>query len=359
MKKIYVKYNILLNGFNPVGEYEIDGFILKTGKLGSNYSRISDAINTEFGQLNFNSLIESCLVDYDELNYRYFQSNYFEYEVANNTTFDEKNITAVIKKYNLIYDRVINLEKKLRLIFNIPLLFYVTKITFYDENKKALCSTNITKVLSHWNRLNYNLNPKIFSNNSRFHIDFTYMQRTGNNRFDRALEFYNDSFDSDLIPVRYLLIFSSLESIFNLDGGNIVDNLARYSAKLISNGDSNAYDKVYSRMKKLYEIRSKYVHGASRNRITVDDEKELRVYARKIIISYWFMVFSYNMSSREILKYLSTNAPLDINLRVLLVALNSDDFSSQQERMLNMLEHDYNIDISDELRNNLCGICRD
>lgn len=29
MKKIFVKYKILINGFNIIGDYEIDGFILR------------------------------------------------------------------------------------------------------------------------------------------------------------------------------------------------------------------------------------------------------------------------------------------------------------------------------------------
>ena len=33
MKKLFVKYKILINGLNIIGNYEIDGFILREDKL--------------------------------------------------------------------------------------------------------------------------------------------------------------------------------------------------------------------------------------------------------------------------------------------------------------------------------------
>ena len=177
MKKMFIKYKILVSGLNPIGIYTLDGFTMKKGTFEERmfdmkYNQDNIGIN-----LNMNLYLISCLNDYEKLTYNYFESNeLIEIEVSNKTT--KNNLNKVIDNNKKIIDRAMDLEKKIRIIFNIPILFQ---------------SINI--------------------------------------------EFYNDSFDSEKITNRYILIFSSLEAIFNLDTEDVTEKISRYSAKLLACGE--------------------------------------------------------------------------------------------------------------------------
>lgn len=157
-------------------------------------------------------------------------------------------------------------------------------------------------------------------------MDFNAMKSTNNNNFNRALEFYNDSFDSEKISNRYILIFSSLEAIFNLDSENVTEKISRYSAKLLAEGDKQEYENVYSNVKKLYKKRCDYIHGCKTNNILDGDEKLLRFYVRKIIIAYWIIIMYSSKSSKEILKYLDSDEKLDLQIRLAISTINSKNF---------------------------------
>ena len=223
MKKIYVKYKILVNGLSTEGEFKKDGFTLKTGKLKKDFllkegKKYNEKIEGLY--LNMNLYLISCLTNYKKLTYRYFESDQLvEYEVSNK--INKENINTVLEKYPEIIKKVNDFEKKLRLVLNIPILFQTITIEFYDENKNFISASQCIKPISSWNRLKYNIDPKEFHNNSRFNMNFSYTEHTNNMHFERALEFYNNSFESEHISVRYILIFSALEAIFNLDGETI------------------------------------------------------------------------------------------------------------------------------------------
>lgn len=71
---------------------------------------------------------------------------------------------------------------------------------------------------------------------------------------------------------------------------------------------------VYTDIKKLYKKRCKYIHGSKTNNILDKDEKLLRRYVRKIIISYWFIILITKKNSKEILEYLDSEEKLDIQV---------------------------------------------
>ena len=71
MKKMYIKYKILVNGLNPVGAYTLDGFTMKEGTFEEKmfdmiYNQDNMGIN-----LNMNLYLISCLNDYEKLTYNY------------------------------------------------------------------------------------------------------------------------------------------------------------------------------------------------------------------------------------------------------------------------------------------------
>lgn len=356
MKKMYLKYKILVNGLNPVGTYTIDGFTMKKGTFEDKifkmkYNPYNIGIN-----INMNLYLISCLTDYQKLSYNYFESNDFiEIKVSNEITNDTPD--KVIKENKEILDIALDLEKKIRIIFNIPILFQSINIEFYDENKKYIGTNQINKTISYWNRLEYNLSPNQIHNNSRFYMDFNVMKNTNNSYFNRALEFYNDSFESEKITNRYILIFSSLEAIFNLDSKNITEKISKYSAKLLAEGNEKEYNQIYSDIKKLYKKRSYYIHGSKTNNILIEDEKLLRYYVRKIIIAYWMIILNTEMTSKQILKYLDSDEKLDLQTRLIISAINSKSFYEQQHKLVDIIEKELGKEIPEQTKKVLYSKC--
>lgn len=356
MKKMFLKYKMLVNGLNVNGDYTIDGVTLKEGIFDKELfdkKYINDGIGIS---INMNLYLISCLTDYNRLSYNYFESNdYSEIEVSNKTT--KNNLGKVLKNNKDIIDKVLDLEMKIRIILNIPILFQSIDIEFYDENKKYVGTYQFNRPVSYWNRLMYKLPDEEFHNNSRFHMDINSMKNTNNNYFNRAIEFYNDSFDSDKITNRYILIFSSLESIFNLDTEDVTEKISRYSAKLLAEKDKIQYDRIYKDIKKLYNKRCDYIHGLKTNNINEDDEKLLRKYVRKIIIAYWHIILITKKKSKEILDYLDSDELLDIQVRLLISTINSNNFSEQQHKAVDIVEKELGRPIPDATKEMLYSNC--
>lgn len=249
------------------------------------------------------------------------------------------------------------MEKKIRIILNIPILFQSISIEFYDINKKYVGTYQFNRPISYWNRLLYNLSPEEIHNNSRFRMDFNSMKNTNNNYFNRAIEFYNDSFESEKISNRYILIFSSLEAIFNLDTEDVTEKISRYSAKLLAEDNEKEYNQIYSDIKKLYKKRCDYIHGSKTNNISDDDEKLLRRYVRKIIIAYWMIILNTKMTSKQILKYLDSDEKLDLQIRLVISTINSNSFSEQQHKAVNIVEKELGRPIPEETKKLLYSNC--
>lgn len=356
MKKIYVKYKLLVNGLNTADKYNIDGFTLKKATFDKKLFDIDFNHDKAGVDLNMNLYLISCLTDYKKLSYNYFESDEFtKLEVSNKIT--KNNLYKVLESKKEIIDKIMDLEKKIRIILNIPILFQSINLEFYDEDKKYIGTYQFNKPISYWNRLKYNLPPEEFHNNSRFHMDFNSMKNANNNYFIRALEFYNDSFESEKISNRYILIFSSLEAIFNLDTKDVTEKISRYSAKLLAEGNDDDFNKIYKDIKKLYNKRCDYIHGSKTNNILDTDEKQLRKYVRKIIISYWLIILYTKKSAKEILEYLDSDEKLDLQVRLVISTINSNSFSEQQHKAVDIVENELGMPIPKTTKELLYSKC--
>lgn len=356
MKKMYLKYKILVNGLSPVGKYTLDGFTMKEGIFEEKLFDIKYKQDDAGMNLNMNLYLISCLNDYEKLSYNYFESDEFtEIYVSNKTT--KSTFNKVLENNKKIIEKVTDLEKKIRIIFNLPILFQSINIEFYDKNKKYVGNSQLNRPISYWNRLTYNLDLDEIYNNSRFGVDFNAMKNTNNNYFNRAIEFYNDSFDSEKITNRYILIFSSLEAIFNLDSEDVTEKISRYSAKLLAEGNEEEYKQVYTDIKKLYKKRCDYIHGSKTNNILDKDEILLRRYVRKIIISYWFIILITKKNSKEILEYLDSEEKLDIQIRLIISTINSNSFYEQQHKAVDIVEKEIGQEIPKEVKELLYSKC--
>lgn len=190
-------------------------------------------------------------------------------------------------------------------------------------------------------------------------MDFNAIKSTENNQFNRALEFYNDSFESEKISSRYILIFSSLEAIFNLDLEDITEKISRYSAKLLAEENEKEYKQVYSDIRKLYKKRCDYIHGSKTNNILDEDEKLLRFYVRKIILAYWMIILYTKKTAKQILEYLNSDEKLDLQVRLFISTLNSNNFTEQQHKIVDIVEKELGKKFPEETKKALYGKCDD
>ena len=339
MEKVYLKYKILVNGLGIHGKYKIDGFTLKEGKFKKNIHDIKYNYKANGININMNTYLSSCLNYYDDCSYNYFESDEL-IEIYTKIKVSKKNIKEILKNDSSIIGRAYDFEDKLRILLNIPILFQTICIEFYDENKKYIMFYIINKPISYWNRINYNLEPNIIHEHNRSILNYSRIKDTKNPQLGRAIEFYCNSFDSEKIPIRYILVFSSLEAMFNLDGIKVKEKLAKYSAKLLSEEKNDDYKKIYSDIKKLYKKRCDYVHGSKNGEIFLEDEKLLRDYVRKIIIAYWLIIVSTGKSANQILKYLDSDERLSVYIRLVISTLNSHNLSEQQHKAVEIIENE-------------------
>lgn len=358
MKSIYLKYKILVNGLCTKTNYSIDGFTLKRSKFDIKIFKHKYDVNKKGIDFNLNLYLMNCINNELELSYNYLETdNFEEIKISNKQKINSQTITEIlINKKEIIY-KIYNLEQKIRLSLNIPLIFQIVCIEFYDESKKFLEAIQINKSFSNWNRLIYDISNDEFSNNSRYRFNFNDMKNTNNNHFNRALEFYNDSFESEKISNRFILIFSSLEAIFNLESSQVTEKISRYTAKILANGNEKEYEKVYSNIKKLYKKRCRYIHGSENNNILIEDEILLRYYVRKIIINYWIIIITTKKTAKEILNYLNSGEKLDLQVRLVISSLNSSNFTEQQHKIINIIENELGIEVPIQTKNAIYKKC--
>ena len=336
MKTIKIDYKILVNGFAPNGNYEADGFILKTGRFNEDAFDFTKHItlSNEF-DINTNDYLWSCIVDTNTMEYRFFQSNeQFVYDV------DYENIDSlseIIVNNRSFLECVNDLETELRLIFNIPVLFEAVIMDVYDCNNVKLLTLDVMKEHSQWNRLKYKISDIDFYNNSRLHLKFCeYKKIHLSPEFNRAKELFSLSFNSDYLPLRFLLLISVLESIFTLSGRNISDSIAICTSQLLFGDNEKQSSIVYKQMRFFYEKRCAYIHGRDIDSITEEDELMLRKYVRIVVLTYWFMVISYGTDAKTIKKSIMENN-IDVVIRLFAKSLILDTFEETKNYIFELM----------------------
>lgn len=124
-----------------------------------------------------------------------------------------------------------------------------------------------------------------------------------NERFKKALNFYVSSFDSTAIRNRFILLFSSLEALFNISKEDITKELSEYSSKILFLSRKKRKSVRY-KIREYYKIRSGYIHGDFDYHLTIEDESILRGYVREILIIYWNISTTYRIYDPQKIKAL-------------------------------------------------------
>lgn len=122
-----------------------------------------------------------------------------------------------------------------------------------------------------------------------------------------AINNYNLCYDITDLKIRFTILMMCLESLFNHGFDQISHTTSRHLSIIISSTDEE-FQKNYGRIKKLYDIRSKIVHGAK-----FKEEKDLYLYTTDL----------YELV-RTAIKYC---LPLEMNREDLFKKLNAMGFS--------------------------------
>ena len=348
--KIYYKNKILICGIFPMVNFNIDGYTQKTGKYDEN---IINADNDDFIFYSGGYLIHASYSCKEKKGtfFEYFENDeLFEYEVPDDLIDNKYEIQKLML---LETEKKIRfLEKKLRLLTGFGISLPIYKTTLYDSDKKLYTYVgNINWQITNLTVDDYTLKMKrLLSERLNSTLsDSTLQELEENNvRFKRALSFYNDSFVSFDIGVRFILLFSTLEALFNLDGEDITNSVSKYTSKILflpKNKAKSAKWKIIT----YYKARSDYIHG--NECIDIDEEKEqnLREYVREVLLIYWNISTVYGIIDASEIKDLldktdTNNLALQVQLFIKYLRTAPKDYRQLYKKIrTNFLNQNYDI----------------
>lgn len=320
--KAYYKNKILINGIFPMKNFKIDNYEERTAKYDESL------INVEHEDSIFyvSGYLMQSLYSPSDKNGNYYE--YFENEDFIELDVEEEvyNNESRLQKFclDLLVNKVKFLEKKLRLITGLRIGLPVFKANIYDENKQKKTQVgffnNQSSCFKVWDYNEYT--KSILEKRLRIYISDETLKdlEENNSRFKRSFMFYNQSFYSDNINVRFILLFSALESLFNIESENITDDISKFGSK-IQFLNKKEEKKVKWKLIDFYNIRSLYIHGNNPKIITEKNEFDLREIVRKTLLIYWNISLLESITSPEeinlyIEEHNQSNLPLEIQIFV-------------------------------------------
>jgi hypothetical protein len=228
----------------------------------------------------YDAITNSKLTEYSVLNRGYMifleASEVFELEHDENGHIKIDNPT-----HNLFqsFEYVHHLIQCLRLIFS----GYVAAPTIFqiDLSNKHIFTKMFDGVYRTVEK-NLNIDESKFENFGNL-IKKPFPQ---SNDLSLALENFNTSYTIQDDRVRFIILITALESIFNFGRDQITHTIARHSSLLISK-TKQEFHHNYSRVKKLYNQRSSLVHGSGKNKIIQDIDIDFSEELVRIAIVFW------------------------------------------------------------------------
>ena len=306
--------------------FKIDGYIEKTEKYNE---KIID-FEKDDAIFYFAGPLMDSLYSCDEKTgnyYEYFENDcLFEKKVADELSKEEIQKLFLEEQT----EKISLLQRKLRLITGYGITLPIFKITIYDKENNILTSTGFISGESITYHVYDYTEEKKAKLNNRLYLyisDATIKDlEIKNNRFQRALYFYEKSFDSFDNGVRFTMLFTALESLFNFGlKESITEEISNYASKILflpKNKSKSSKWKLIT----YYKIRSKYIHGNDGFKITENIETNLREYVRETLLIYWYISVVYHVNEPQQIKELLTNLNnnnLDIQVQLFIKYLRT------------------------------------
>ncbi|CEG27110.1 HEPN domain-containing protein [Bacillus sp. B-jedd] len=331
MKKLKLKFEAVVSGLYPMeNEYSVDEFVFKQKQI--DLTKYAEALNAN--PFIANPSLFSWLMQFEGDEKHYYccfeNENPIEIEVSNKIGASKYRIEKYVEKNFIeLFNKVLYLEKVLRLVTNLDIFMPVIKLEVYDEEMDFIGKRFFAQSFSTLNPNSSFLKEHLeLQSRLKLHIRWDLMTQmmSANKEYSRALEYFNQSFSVNNTSVKLLCLFASLESLFNYDKEKIAEKVATYTSKLIFDKDKKA--EIYSRIKKLYDERSRYIHGQSTDRITDALYEELKEFVRVVLLNYWF-VSMYNKvkENSQMISFLDEEKPLNMDTQLAILAIRKTDYT--------------------------------
>lgn len=339
MKKFKLNIKLLVYGFPFTDEHFIvDNFELKKEKI--DFPSIENVMKENpfvpSGYL-YNCTFQ--LKNDKNIYYSFFDSvEDIEYSVSNDKSKSNETIIEHFFSLNDIEDLINNFKKKLRLIYNLRIIFPIYKVTIFDASDKLIGYFINYNDFPAQPGLNDYFDKEKFIKNSRtgFNLKSFLLTEKNNAKFSRAMSLFNDSFDSSDVSIRFLLLFSCLEALFITSKKDITKKLALCTSRILLYENSEDEIVMYERIKELYDYRCKFIHGNKLKNISYDLESELREIVRCVLLIYWNLCLS-RKTSNQIIRILKNREKIALQTRLYAKVIRSENYDEAYKESLQMI----------------------
>ena len=308
--KVLIRNKVILNGMFPIEGFKLDDYVQKTGVY---VHDISDKEAPLYHAGHLTHALYSQL-DKEDIFYEYLENDdLIEVEVS---SLDDKGKMEHEIECE-VTNRVKGLEKKLKLVTGLNIKLPLVLIDIYDNDKKYIHRMAIDFAESSRLRISQYDEVKKEKLANRLRLSprneaISELEQK-NKRFKRAVDFYLDSFKPLNVGIRFTLLLSALEALFNISGKDISKTIAKYGSKILF---TNAKDrkKAKWKLKEYYGIRSTFIHGNELKEITDENETCLRELVRKVLLTYYFISFNEKIfEPKDIMDFLNSHNKTDLS----------------------------------------------
>jgi len=228
----------------------------------------------------------------------YFIINSLEIDIKmNDKRISNKLLSEVAKFDKLVYDYLYPIIHLMRLFkegnISMPLLHYYFIDNDIPTPYKSI--TTPTAVLKEPYTLESSEVPELltFIQNTKLPFAKPFLQITFEN--------FELSYQISDINLSFLVLMISLETLFNLGHQELRYRVSRNAAVLLGKGNEDSKN-IFSKIKKLYDKRSKFVHTGESNIINREDLLRLRYYVGESIKE----INKINKNKNELLNLLNS-----------------------------------------------------
>lgn len=317
IKEISLEVTFLVQGLFPIDEeYEIDEFKLQIKKVDI---EITDSILQNGLFYTPFTLLYSTYQEEGSLDKSFSVLTNKNYIFKLNNKFDDlskEEITKEIQKD--LHSISSNLEKRLKLITNMDIVLSIgTAKTYNIEGIDNISIGTIYRRVSNLNVSVYTEEQKnIIAHRLKQNINIYNLDEleNKNSRFKRSLSLYYDSFVPDDVSIRFVLLFSSLEALFNLTGQRVKENIASSTSKILFDEKKEI---TYRKIRNYYNKRSSYIHGNEPEEISDNHEFDLREIVRKVLLIYLYIYLEEKIEKpKEIISFINKGNMENISLNL-------------------------------------------
>lgn len=303
MSKVKLEYEILISGIYPfTGDFEKCGFTITKNKvdekLFNNIVKESVIYLSPFfgicqypdetGTPVYLTFRKEKFIDIDYRDVKEYDVNYTNKFIESLNIFD--SIETLEKTMVLEVNNDIKFPIKMVKVFDLDGNLITMTADFIKLNVPSLISNDEAQVLEVMKRQDNRLN---------FVISYDKVEELSENNkyFKNALSMYHSSFTVSDHQVGFTLLVIALEALLGLgtyekiekcekcnqDKHKITNTISQNVSLILMDQDNT----IKNRMKKLYGVRSNYVHRGKE--IAKQDEQEIQEYVRKVLLMYWFI----------------------------------------------------------------------